>query len=464
MGSSRTIPAKHTLLRQRTGHPLQTLVSRRNGCLVGLIALCSTLIILVQVVSYNDKGSLYQTIVKGDSALQGLLQQGELLASNKDVLQGSTAKNAQVAIANIENGVDTSLRSQLNANVVGGKIPVLPLMQNADRLAQAMLKLYKVVPQSEVKRLIIVSYFRSGSTFLGDILQSPLKTFYHFEPFHITRTTRLRFNDISELECAKLFYGLLKCDFEHLPEYMTWVSQHRNQFLFRHNQFLWRHCALKNNICFNATYVEGMCRRSPLQVVKFVRFPLRYAVKFVTEEPAFSKNTAIVHLIRDPRAILASRRRLDWCKDECARADALCSQMGEDLDAFDELRKLHPEIRMVQIKLEELASNPFVQTRALFAALGLKFDTLTEAFLRTHTHHGSSDPYSTRRNSAAVAYDWQQKLSLKETLDIQMFCESIITKASYDNVRMNHRGYGNKVAQNESQWPAEVAEDNQTVT
>ena len=45
--------------------------------------------------------------------------------------------------------------------------------------------------------------------------------------------------------------------------------------------------------------------------------------------------------------------------------------MDEDLDAFKELRESHPEIRMVQIKLEEIAIDPFVQTRALFAALGV---------------------------------------------------------------------------------------------
>lgn len=66
-----------------------------------------------------------------------------------------------------------------------------------------MLKLYKIVPPTEVKRILIVSYFRSGSTFLGDILQTPLKTFYHFEPFHITRRTRLRFGKLI-VHCSML--------------------------------------------------------------------------------------------------------------------------------------------------------------------------------------------------------------------------------------------------------------------
>ena len=89
---------------------------------------------------------------------------------------------------------------------------------------------------------------------------------------------------------------------------------------------------------------------------------------------------------------------------------------------------------------------------------------VTEAFLRTHTHHGSSDPYSTRRNSALVAYDWQQKLSLKETLDIQLHCESIITKASYDNVQINRHGHGNRGTRNNTGWTVEPAEDYPSVT
>lgn len=43
------------------------------------------------------------------------------------------------------------------------------------------------------------------------------------------------------------------------------------------------------------------------KVAKFVRVPLRYALNFVKEDPEFAKSTAIVHLIRDPRAVLASR-------------------------------------------------------------------------------------------------------------------------------------------------------------
>lgn len=60
----------------------------------------------------------------------------------------------------------------------------------------------------------------------------------------------------------------------------------------------------------------------------------------------------------------------------------------------------------------------------------------TEAFLKTHTQHGSTDPYSTRRNSAAVAYDWQQRLSLKETLDIQHICGPLLLRVGYDKVEV----------------------------
>ncbi|XP_022659862.1 carbohydrate sulfotransferase 1-like isoform X2 [Varroa destructor] len=457
MKLSKTVPAQHTLQRQRTAHPLVTLVSRRNSCLLGLVALCSTLIVLVQVASYSDRGAFYQSLVRyADSPpIQNLLgQQGYLLTSSSGTAQGVTAKSAQTVVATASSDINSErspakpvTERKLQKVSIGiaslrqlsGSASVqlsLPRLHDAGRIVGAMLKMYRVIPPNEVRRVLIVSYFRSGSTFLGDILQTPLKTFYHFEPYHITGATRLRFGDISEGECARLFGHLMRCEFDQLPEYMAWVSQNNNQFLVRHNQFLWRHCTLKNNICFNATYMQGMCQRSPLQVAKFVRVPLRYALNFVREDPEFAKSTAIVHLIRDPRAVLASRRHLDWCQDECARADALCSQMSEDVETFEELQKSHPKVTMVQIKLEELATDPFNQTRRLFQQLGLLYEMSTEAFLKTHTQHGSTDPYSTRRNSAAVAYDWQQRLSLKETLDIQHICGPLLLRAGYDKVEV----------------------------
>lgn len=91
--------------------------------------------------------------------------------------------------------------------------------------------------------------------------QNPLLSL-NFVLFPIASTAA---GDISEGECARLFRHLMRCEFNQLSEYMAWVSQHTNQFLVRHNQFLWRHCTLKNNICFNPSYLEGMCQRSPLQ-------------------------------------------------------------------------------------------------------------------------------------------------------------------------------------------------------
>lgn len=44
--------------------------------------------------------------------------------------------------------------------------------------------------------------------------------------------------------------------------------------------------------------------------------------------------------------------------------------MSEDVETFEELQKSHPKVTMVQIKLEELATDPFNQTRRLFQQLG----------------------------------------------------------------------------------------------
>lgn len=94
----------------------------------------------------------------------------------------------------------------------------------------------------------------------------------YFIQVKICPSAVLILGDISEGECARLFGHLMRCEFDQLPEYMAWVSQNNNQFLVRHNQFLWRHCTLKNNICFNATYMQGMCQRSPLQVDRVADF------------------------------------------------------------------------------------------------------------------------------------------------------------------------------------------------
>ena len=46
------------------------------------------------------------------------------------------------------------------------------------------------VPASSARLILLASTFRSGSSFLGDLLSRAPGTFYYFEPLHYHATTK----------------------------------------------------------------------------------------------------------------------------------------------------------------------------------------------------------------------------------------------------------------------------------
>lgn len=302
------------------------------------------------------------------------------------------------------------------------------------RMFQLALSHYPVVPRWSVQRIIIVTYFRSGSTFVGDILQANPRTFYHFEPLHMY-SNDARLNDTAAREGVALIGRLLRCQFNRSSVYMQWVTKARNQFLLRRNRFLWSHCGLKYSICFKPDFVSGTCDRAPFQIMKLTRLSIAQVTDFVQDKDLGA--TKLVHLVRDPRGILSSRRLLDWCRSSnCSDYKTLCQEMREDLDAFENLRRDFPT-RMIRVRYEDVSINPENETKTLFKNLGLPYSNSVVMFLKTHTkahRQDVLDPYSTKRNSSTVPFEWRKKLEFRDIQSIQEACKDVLLRLGYKTI------------------------------
>eukprot|EP00095_Tigriopus_kingsejongensis_P005518 maker-scaffold282_size228295-snap-gene-0.15 protein:Tk05518 transcript:maker-scaffold282_size228295-snap-gene-0.15-mRNA-1 annotation:"carbohydrate sulfotransferase 4-like" len=187
-------------------------------------------------------------------------------------------------------------------------------------------------------RAMVITTWRSGSTFLGDILNSHPATFYHYEPLIHFGIHQIR-SGLKADQALKILNKLLSCDFSNLDSYFTYARKH--QETFAHNIRIWNHCKGGEMAqCWNPKFWSHMCKLFPFQAMKTVR--LRANLTRNLLQNAKSLNLKIVLLVRDPRGTMQSRRNRVWCPEDpdCYDPKKLCSDLADD---YKSARKLSQE-------------------------------------------------------------------------------------------------------------------------
>lgn len=117
-------------------------------------------------------------------------------------------------------------------------------------------------------RSIIVSTWRSGSTFFGDILDSVPGNFYHYEPLIMAGNRQIRNSSETEASLKKV-KRLLNCDFSDMEDYLNFAEY--NRLFFQHIKRLWPQCELLDRDCYQTKFLDAFCKLFPIQSMKIVR-------------------------------------------------------------------------------------------------------------------------------------------------------------------------------------------------
>lgn len=136
---------------------------------------------------------------------------------------------------------------------------------------------------------LIVSTWRSGSSFLGELLNAVPGTFYNYEPFMIYKQRQIRGHPFGN-NAVRILKDMFNCNFENASngeiEYFAYVRKIKrivNQI--KHNRRLWEICSLEEELfCYNATVASRLCRLFPFLSVKVVRFRLQVAEPILIDQ------------------------------------------------------------------------------------------------------------------------------------------------------------------------------------
>ena len=279
-----------------------------------------------------------------------------------------------------------------------------------------------------VKRILLVTTYRTGSSFVGDLLQqSDPHSYYVYEPLR-SISSMSRNDESRRSNASNLIRSLFTCNYEAIPDYNEYIQQ--NLVFFRRNRYAKNLCRrMKQNLktCTNARIAQEMCLRSPVHVIKTTRLDLKDVPKL--DLPA---GTEIVYLQRDPRAIYNSRKENPWCAGNCRDIDVLCKKREEDLRTLEKWLKNS----ITLVRYEDLATNSLPETKRLFKRLGLNYNRRVKSFVKTHTNDASRTDklFSTYRNSTAAATRWKNELKPREIAKLQTACRYVIEQAGYEFV------------------------------
>ncbi|KAJ8687573.1 hypothetical protein QAD02_023367 [Eretmocerus hayati] len=267
-------------------------------------------------------------------------------------------------------------------------------------------------------RSVVLTTWRSGSTFLGDILTAHPANFYHYEPLLHFGIVQIREPPESD-DALDNLDSMFRCDYSTLERYLSF-GKNSHPWVFNHNTHLWKQCQVHKDICWDHRFVTKFCKLFPFQSMKIVRLRLRPFERFLAQNELGIK---VVLLIRDPRGVLQSRKHRDWCPTEpdCFDPSILCSDMVSDYDAAVLFSKLYPDNFRV-MRYEDLSMDPQGHTKRLFDFYGLYFHEEVQRFLDTHTKTDIGGLSSTFRNSKAAPFHWRSELDFEEVEDIQREC------------------------------------------
>ncbi|XP_069882335.1 carbohydrate sulfotransferase 4 isoform X2 [Dipodomys merriami] len=324
-------------------------------------------------------------------------------------------------------------------------------------------------PRERAQRVhvLVLSSWRSGSSFVGQLFSQHPDVFYLMEPaWHVWMTFTQSTAGTLHMAVRDLVRSIFLCDMDVFEAYLAPGPRAQSSL------FQW---AVSRALCSppacgafprgaisSGSVCRPLCARQPFAavreacrtyshvVLKEVRFFDLRALQPLLTDPAL--NLRLVHLVRDPRAVFRSRERTaaDLSIDsrivlgpqgqqlrgeeQAYRAmQIICSSQRDILRAAQAL----PEAlrrRYLLVRYEDLARTPLAQAARMYEFAGLDF----LPHLRTWVHNitrgqglGQSAFQTNARDAVNVSQAWRWSLPFEKVSRLQEVCGDAMDLLGY---------------------------------
>ncbi|XP_060075666.1 carbohydrate sulfotransferase 3-like [Ylistrum balloti] len=238
--------------------------------------------------------------------------------------------------------------------------------------------------------------------------------------------------DMHALGVLKSIYS---CDFRLMEDKISLWSFAKGRGDFNWTKSL-TDCGGHLQYCFDKQIRR--CGNATSIVTKVVRVTVGLVGRMLDKYP----NLKIIHLMRDPRAVLSSRMDI-WpsnTKNILETARSLCRKMKEDLMDSKQLLTRYPH-RVRTVFYEDLAQEPIKITKDLYQFANYDFTTEDEIRIRSMTGSYLTVTKAARKwslfkqNSSETARKWRLTMPPSVSLLTGLGCNEVYALAGYPELK-----------------------------
>ncbi|KAG7245322.1 hypothetical protein INR49_028158, partial [Caranx melampygus] len=313
--------------------------------------------------------------------------------------------------------------------------------------------------------ILLLSSWRSGSTFLGQVFNQHPSVFYLMEPaWHVWAKLEKPKTQVLRMAVRDLLRSVFQCDFSVMDSYL---ERNRSMFMWSQSRALCSPpaCSLTPRNQFSdmdrcqemcpapsMQEVEKACHTYSHVVLKVVRVLELESLYPLLQDP--SLDFRIIHLVRDPRAVFRSRGRIDFSRDNGAVLEQRNIPPDEvPYEVMQEVCHSHVRIsergilkplpflqgRYKMVRYEDVARNTLEEISALYEFAGLEMTPQLQKWIYRVTHGIDKglkgNPVKvTSRNATDISEAWRTSLPHSKVKRVQEVCKEAMSLIGYRTV------------------------------
>ncbi|XP_069142273.1 carbohydrate sulfotransferase 1-like [Argopecten irradians] len=341
---------------------------------------------------------------------------------------------------------------------------VVPAIRNKDSEASNFSDRYDQVEYTGAPHVLILTYMRSGSTLIGDILQHHANSTYAFEPLrfieeyvrtgkevhYLNGTHRTYPRENSSWVLVDMLYRWLTCDVTRIN-----IMDLSSVMLIQSNSYAdyYRCISLRKRLQRATTnqrrkfisqcikQLRDKCEAGTVFIVKTIRFDMASAGLLLKLLPGLK----VVHLLRDPRGKLLSEFNPEvksWTSLQ-SRAYAVCNQIQSDILETNLLFKSNPNSIRI-LTYEQFSVDPILKSQNMFMFLNLTFTREMYTYVKSLTLQRKERRYSKRTwavqktNAKLTSMRWRLDMEYEDVEEIDQNCVNLYKTVGYVPMNNNH--------------------------
>ncbi|NWW54575.1 CHST4 sulfotransferase, partial [Pedionomus torquatus] len=322
-----------------------------------------------------------------------------------------------------------------------------------------------ITKEKPLVHILILSSWRSGSSFTGQLFSQHPSVFYLMEPaWHVWIKLYYSSAKVLHMAVRDLVRSVFLCDMSVFDAYMSSERKKSDLFQWETSRALCSPPAcdsFSRSDIISAISCKTMCSKYPFSkveeacktyshvVVKEVRFfDLKVLYPLLTDP---SLNLKIIHLVRDPRAVFRSRENamaeLKYDTNIVVKSQKQRTEM-ESYDTMQVICKSHVEMykagnedvpsflkdRYLLVRYEDIVRDPLAKTAEMYRFAELNFTPALQKWVHNITHgkgQGAHTFIIGSRDALRVSQAWRKTLSFQKIKEVQKLCKDAMDLLGY---------------------------------